>query len=87
MGTILSTLGPDAPLVDEDVAKAKIQEIERANKAIRDALVAIVGADATPGKSNEKKRDDALMKLKTDNPLFRVAVDDELFKLRDQGGR
>jgi hypothetical protein len=77
---IAQTLGRDwRNLVREADAKAKIQAIENDNKAIRDALVAKVGATATPG-----DRERALRELRNENPLFHDAIDRELVRMLQQ---
>ena len=73
---IVQAIGAAASFVDEDEAKAEIQEIEHDNQAIRDALVAKVGARASA-----VQRERALLELQEDNPLFEEAVAAALFEL------
>ena len=77
---IAQSLGPNwRTLVREDDAKAKIQAIEHSNQAIRDALVAKVGAGATPS-----QREQALKQLRDQNPLFNDEIDKQLVRLVQQ---
>jgi hypothetical protein len=73
---IVQAIGAAASFVDEDEAKTEIQEIEHDNQAIRDALVAKVGARASAA-----QRERALLELQEENPLFEEAVAAALFEL------
>jgi hypothetical protein len=73
---IAQSLGPNfRNLISEADAKAVIQGIERANKAIRDTLVAKVGARPT-----DADRERALLELRRDNPLFLDGIDQKLLE-------
>jgi hypothetical protein len=78
--TIYQTLGDASMFVDEDDAKAEIKAIERGNRAIRDALKQKV-RDNAADISTAQKRDEALQELRNENPLFRDAVDQALYRL------
>jgi hypothetical protein len=58
-----------AALIDPDDAKAEIRRIENENKAIRASLLIKVGNNET-----EAKREEALLDLRTENPLFAEAT-------------
>jgi hypothetical protein len=73
---VFQAIGAAASFVDEAEAKAEIRKIEVANQAIRDALIAKVGANAT-----EEQREEALQELQNENPLFHEAVRAKLFEL------
>lgn len=73
---VFQAIGPAASFVDEDDAKTEVQTIERANQAIRDALIAKVGVRASPA-----QREQALQDLMNENPLFHEAVRAKLFEL------
>lgn len=70
----------NAQLIDSDEAKSEIQKIEHANQAIRDALLKKVGQNTTQ-MTEEEKREQALLDLRAENPLFADAIEIELNRL------
>lgn len=71
---VVQTVGRNkADLIDPDDAKEAIRTIENENKAIRDALLIKVGPNIT-----DEKREQALLELRTENPVFADAIEREL---------
>jgi hypothetical protein len=67
---VVQALGEEkAAQVDQEFAKEEIRRIENENKAIRSSLLIKVGNNET-----EAKREQALLDLRTENPLFAEAT-------------
>ena len=78
---ITQTVGEEkALLIDPDEGKAEIQKIEKANQAIRDALLKKVSENTAP-MDDDAKREKALLDLRSENPLFADKIEIELNRL------
>ena len=76
---IFQSLGPSSVFVSERKAKAEIKKIERANQAIRDAVLTKVAASAQP--TLEEKREEALAEVQNENDVFADAINAKLGEL------
>jgi hypothetical protein len=77
---IFQAIGAAASFVEEAEAKAEIKKIVVDNQAILDAVGAKVNANQEPI-NLEDKREQALLELQDENPLFEEAVADALWPL------